>query len=453
MSTLHRGILSCALAVSLILAGVATGSAEQKEWAFTLSPMVGGYVYDGAENIKDDIQYSLGIGYNFTKAWGAEFVAGLTPTDIDDGNGDVDVMHFRMDGLYHFLTDNALVPYLAAGVGIQNKDYENGSDDSEALFNWGGGIKYWLTENTALRADVRHLLTGEVVNNMSYSAGLAWQFAEAAKPEPRDGDGDGVPDDRDQCPGTPRGVQVDDKGCPLDSDGDGVADYLDKCPGTPKGTSVDDKGCPLDSDGDGVPDHLDQCPDTPRGASVDDKGCALDSDGDGVPDYRDKCPDTPKGAPVDAKGCSLDSDGDGVPDYRDKCPDTPAGELVDKDGCTLKMTMRINFDLDKTAIKPEYKSELARAAAFIQKHRDVPYILVAGHTDSLGSESYNRDLSMRRAQAVVDYLVSEHGVDRKRLVARGYGETQPVADNSTAEGRYQNRRVETICCMVLPPEK
>ncbi len=423
MNTLYRGILSCALAVSLALAGVATASAEQKERAFTLSPMVGGYVYDGAENIKDDIQYSLGIGYNFTKSWGAEFVAGLTPTDIDEGNGDVDVMHFRMDGLYHFLTDNALVPYLAAGVGLQNKDYEDGSDDSEALFNWGGGIKYWLTERTALRADVRHLLTGEAVNNMSYSAGLAWQFAEAAKPEPRDSDGDGVPDERDQCPGTPRGVQVDNKGCPLDSDGDGVPDYLDKCPGTPKGVQVDDKGCPLDSDGDGVPDHLDQCPDTPKGASVDDKGCALDSDGDGVPDYRDKC------------------------------PDTPAGELVDEDGCTLKMTMHINFDLDKTAIKPEYESELARAAAFIQKHRDVPYILVAGHTDSLGSESYNKDLSMRRAQAVVDYLVSEHGIDRKRLVARGYGEAQPVADNSTAEGRYQNRRVETICCMVLPPEE
>ncbi|AJF07896.1 hypothetical protein GSUB_04035 [Geoalkalibacter subterraneus] len=416
-------MLSCALAVSLALAGVATASAEQKERAFTLSPMVGGYVYDGAENIKDDIQYSLGIGYNFTKSWGAEFVAGLTPTDIDEGNGDVDVMHFRMDGLYHFLTDNALVPYLAAGVGLQNKDYEDGSDDSEALFNWGGGIKYWLTERTALRADVRHLLTGEAVNNMSYSAGLAWQFAEAAKPEPRDSDGDGVPDERDQCPGTPRGVQVDNKGCPLDSDGDGVPDYRDKCPGTPKGVQVDDKGCPLDSDGDGVPDHLDQCPDTPKGASVDDKGCALDSDGDGVPDYRDKC------------------------------PDTPAGELVDEDGCTLKMTMHINFDLDKTAIKPEYESELARAAAFIQKHRDVPYILVAGHTDSLGSESYNKDLSMRRAQAVVDYLVSEHGIDRKRLVARGYGEAQPVADNSTAEGRYQNRRVETICCMVLPPEE
>ncbi|WP_052464512.1 OmpA family protein [Geoalkalibacter subterraneus] len=423
MNTLYRGILSCALAVSLALAGVATASAEQKERAFTLSPMVGGYVYDGAENIKDDIQYSLGIGYNFTKSWGAEFVAGLTPTDIDEGNGDVDVMHFRMDGLYHFLTDNALVPYLAAGVGLQNKDYEDGSDDSEALFNWGGGIKYWLTERTALRADVRHLLTGEAVNNMSYSAGLAWQFAEAAKPEPRDSDGDGVPDERDQCPGTPRGVQVDNKGCPLDSDGDGVPDYRDKCPGTPKGVQVDDKGCPLDSDGDGVPDHLDQCPDTPKGASVDDKGCALDSDGDGVPDYRDKC------------------------------PDTPAGELVDEDGCTLKMTMHINFDLDKTAIKPEYESELARAAAFIQKHRDVPYILVAGHTDSLGSESYNKDLSMRRAQAVVDYLVSEHGIDRKRLVARGYGEAQPVADNSTAEGRYQNRRVETICCMVLPPEE
>ncbi|MBN2398563.1 MAG: thrombospondin type 3 repeat-containing protein, partial [Deltaproteobacteria bacterium] len=122
----------------------------------------------------------------------------------------------------------------------------------------------------------------------------------------RDSDGDGVPNDTDECPDTPEGVKVDERGCPLDSDGDGVPDYLDKCPGTPKGIEVDCDGCPPDSDGDGVPDYLDRCPGTPTGVKVDEWGCPLDTDGDGVPDHLDKCPGTPKGVKVDEWGCPLD---------------------------------------------------------------------------------------------------------------------------------------------------
>ncbi|QKQ28084.1 thrombospondin type 3 repeat-containing protein [Candidatus Reidiella endopervernicosa] len=81
-------------------------------------------------------------------------------------------------------------------------------------------------------------------------------------------------------------------GAVLDSDGDGVLDDKDRCPDTPKGVAVDAVGCPLDSDGDGVVDMHDQCPDTPKGAAVDTKGCQLDSDGDGVVDMKDQCPNT-----------------------------------------------------------------------------------------------------------------------------------------------------------------
>jgi outer membrane protein OmpA-like peptidoglycan-associated protein len=151
----------------------------------------------------------------------------------------------------------------------------------------------------------------------------------------KDSDGDGVPDDADECPNTPSGVKVDSHGCPLDADGDGVPDYLDKCSNTPKGVKVDASGCPLDSDHDGVPDYLDKCPNTPKGVKIDAFGCPLDSDGDGVPDYLDKCPNTPSGVKVDASGCPLDSDHDGVPDYEDKCPNTPKGVRVDAFGCPL----------------------------------------------------------------------------------------------------------------------
>ncbi len=236
----------------------------------------------------------------------------------------------------------------------------------------------------------------------------------------------------------------------LDSDGDGVPDDRDLCPYTPYGVTVDTNGCPIDSDGDGVPDYLDQCPDTPSGIQVDANGCPFDSDGDGVPDYIDQCPDTPAGATVDKFGCPLDTDGDGVPDYLDQCPGTLKGVQVDEVGCPLNMTLHIQFDTNKADIKPAFKAELDNAAAFIQKYKEVPQIIIEGHTDSRGKEAYNQQLSQRRAKAVREYLVANYPIDAKRLIAVGKGELMPVADNATEAGRGENRRVEIICCAIAP---
>ncbi len=99
-------------------------------------------------------------------------------------------------------------------------------------------------------------------------------------------------------------------------------------------------GAKQDTDGDGVEDNKDICPDTPIGLDVDKFGCPLDSDSDGVPDYLDKCNDTPKNILIDEVGCPIDSDEDGVPDYLDKCPNTPkSSHLVDVNGCTLKQSV------------------------------------------------------------------------------------------------------------------
>ena len=159
----------------------------------------------------------------------------------------------------------------------------------------------------------------------------------------RDKDKDGVKDKFDLCPNTPRGVQVDENGCPLDEDHDGVPDYLDKCLGTPAGAigQVDSLGCEKDTDGDQVPDWRDKCPDTPKEAwgQVDSLGCPIDTDGDGVPDYKDLCPGTPSAAygKIDATGCPLDTDGDGVPDYMDECPGTPSAAYgkINEKGCPI----------------------------------------------------------------------------------------------------------------------
>ena len=199
-----------------------------------------------------------------------------------------------------------------------------------------------------------------------------------------------------------------------------------------------------DADGDGVSDDLDRCPETPKGMKVDKDGCPLDSDGDGVPDSADECPDTPKGFKVDAKGCPVDADGDGVLNGLDKCPDTPPGTKVDKTGCPevgepLLVIENVEFMFDRTDILDAYRFKLATAVEILNNHPKFKVKLV-GHTDSIGTDEYNNDLSLRRAKSVREYLVT-HGIDEGRMDVAGKGESEPVAPNTTDAERMKNRRV------------
>ncbi len=183
-----------------------------------------------------------------------------------------------------------------------------------------------------------------------------------------------------------------------------------------------------------------------------------DSDGDGVIDDRDQCPGTPAGTEVDSTGCPpavemeemiviLDSDNDGVPDADDLCPGTPRGVEVEANGCPkvgqILMTLEgVNFASDSDELTYESEAILDHAASTLNSNSLVN-IEVVGHTDSVGSESYNQSLSERRAAAVVEYLTN-NGVSGSRLISTGMGESNPVADNSTSDGRYRNRRVELV---------
>ena len=213
---------------------------------------------------------------------------------------------------------------------------------------------------------------------------------------------------------------------------DGMADFVEK-------VFFAKARKPMDSDGDGVTDDLDRCPNTPRGVKVDAHGCPLDSDGDGVPDYLDQCPDTPRGVEVDKQGCPLDSDGDGVPDYRDECPDTPKGATVNSVGCWA-LTGTVLFDHDKWELKPAAYPLLDEVVAIMKKNPDITGV-IEGHTDSTGPEAYNQQLSEKRARAVEAYIES-HGIDPARFSVKGYGESKPIAPNDTPQGRQENRRVE-----------
>ncbi|MCB1785876.1 MAG: OmpA family protein [Chromatiaceae bacterium] len=173
-----------------------------------------------------------------------------------------------------------------------------------------------------------------------------------------------------------------------------------------------------------------------------------DADGDGVPDSKDQCPNTPQGVAVNAVGCPLDSDGDGVPDYMDDCPGTRAGTKVDARGCEIAGDVVINvtadhFDFDSATLKPAMESELDDVAAKISASPGSETLEVVGHTDSTGPEGYNQGLSERRAQAAADYLAGK-GISESSITVRGMGESAPVADNGTRDGRAMNRRVEIL---------
>ena len=135
-----------------------------------------------------------------------------------------------------------------------------------------------------------------------------------------------------------------------------------------------------------------------------------------------------------------DSDGDGVTDDRDACPGTPKGARVDAKGCEEQLILQgVTFENNSAQLTPNSTLTLD-SVADILKQRPNFRIQVRGHTDNTGSEDYNMRLSQGRADAVMEYLVSR-GVPADRLSAAGYGESQPVASNDTADGRAQNRRV------------
>ena len=368
--------------------------------------------------------------------------------------------HYKLNNGYILSEDSKWSPFLSLGVGLatyaQAKNYTNTADfkPNEMIVPVGLGVKYQFTDNLAGLYQYNYNFTSND-NHDKVVAGGNDAFGEhflglvLSLGKSKDSDKDGVSDKKDLCPNTPIGVKVDEKGCPIDSDKDGVPDYLDKCPNTPIGEAVDANGCPLDSDKDGVIDSADKCPDTPAGVKVDKNGCPIDSDGDGVADYLDKCPNTPARVQVDKNGCPIDTDGDGIPDYLDKCPEVKG--IAANNGCpgvseeaqnAFNQALRgIQFKTNSSDIKPISNPILNNVVDVIKKNPDYKSIQINGHTDSDGSDEFNMGLSQRRADDVKKYLV-KRGIDASRLTTKGFGESMPVADNKTAEGKHQNRRVD-----------
>lgn len=452
------------LIAAAILLAASQAYAGEKPLSFQVFPYAGGWF--GDEYLSQAWMAGGRLGFAFNEVIGLEAGFEWSPQQFRDDlinlSGDVDASLYHADLLIHFAGARKLTPYALIGGGdliLDPKDYHNPPD--QAVIMWGLGLKYYMTEMIGLRLEARQLfIEDDYPLNIAVTAGLQmrfgghWPAQKVVEAAPRvvDSDGDTVPDDRDRCPGTPQGVTVNDLGCPVDTDGDTVPDGIDSCPNTPAGAKVDAKGCPLDHDGDTVPDGIDKCPNTPVGGKVNAMGCGLDADGDTIPDGIDKCPNTPAGAKIDERGCPVkieeavaaDSDGDTVLDDIDKCPHTPKGTAVDAMGCAQlaeRTTLKgIKFKTAKAIIDPSSYAILDSVVEALKAHPEMK-VEIQGYTDNTGKAASNMKLSQARAMAVQAYLVKK-GIAPKRLSAKGYGPANPVAPNTTEQGRAENRRIE-----------
>lgn len=347
----------------------------------------------GTPDVKDEVGYALALGYRFNKAIGVEVNYGRTSTETEKAgqamyNGiDVRDSRLTLDYYYAFNSEGMVSPYVLLGGGQQNFKVKVLPTDDGTIGNAALGAFVRFNEYVALRAEARDVYNFSNENN-DVLALVGIEFSGA----------------------------------------DGGSSKAYAAEPAPQEKPVEE---------------LAAAPVAPVVVAP------VDTDGDGVADAQDSCPNTPAGVTVDSVGCPLDGDKDGVPDYLDKCPNTAAGVVVDTNGCdkvlteTINKELHVNFDSGKTVVKDEYKAEIGEVAALLKQYPGTS-AEIQGHTDSSGKKASNDKLSQERADAVKDVLVKDFGVDASRVTAKGYGSSQPVADNKTADGKAKNRRVIAI---------
>lgn len=376
-----KKMMLCTVMVVGLLGMAQKGQCGPKSGEFTISPMIGGHIFEGNqdpfgfdEELDNGVTVSLGLGYQISKALGLELVINATDTEADPGDVDINVYPVRLDLFYNLVQEGAFVPYIAAGMGSITFSADNVDNDTDFMVNYGLGVKYYMADSIALRGDVRHLISfDETQSNLIYTVGLVFGFGGEKKEATR-------VQMKEEKP-----VEAVVVAAEKDSDGDGVLDSADKCPNTAEGTEVDKKGCPVAK-----------------------KVEVIDSDKDGVADDKDKCAGTPLGANVNANGCWVIKD--------------------------------LRFDLGKTTILASSKPNVDEVVVVLKKNPKMK-LEIQGYTDNSGSAKFNQKLSEKRAIAVMDYISSK-GIAKKRLTAKGYGIENPAETNETEEGRALNRRVE-----------
>jgi OmpA-OmpF porin, OOP family len=327
---------------------------EVGQWYF--GPQAGFTFADSDRQVDDAAHFGAVLGKHFSPNWSLELNALGSNHDFEVGNQDVDLLPVSLDLLRVFNRGAPVAPYLSLGAGALSVDPQGPGSNEDFMAQAGFGLLWRVWENSSgsstfsLRPEVkaRWAESGRE-DPVDYLAGIGFVYAHGAEKAP---------------PPAP--------------------------PPPPP-------------------------PPEPAAAAP--------------------APPPPPPPPSD-------TDGDGVTDDRDRCPGTPRGVAVDADGCPRKGSITltgVNFETNSATLTADSSSALDAVAADLMKYPRLK-IEVEGHTDSVGADGYNLKLSERRANSVREYLVGR-GVDAAQLTARGYGEARPEADNASAEGRAQNRRV------------
>lgn len=306
----------------------------------------------------------------------------------DDNNESRNLLHYiNIYGIRRFFSDTVLVnPYLAVGPGmtLYNKDVN-------AALNGGVGLQLRLSNNIFLQTQVAYHVNFSALinNNVSTSIGLFGIILQRKKSKAKinsdlnpalqpitDIDGDGIPNIDDACPTIPGPAAF--HGCP-DTDRDGISDNEDKCPLEPGSFAYG--GCPE--------------------------------------------PNVSSPSPITYIDTLI------VDNVPQQTPDSISAVINE-------LAQHIYFETNKATFKATSTHVLNRIVELL-KNRPFKQLLIEGHTDNTGTVNRNQQLSAERAKTVFEYLVSQ-GLDSKKILTKGYGETKPVADNKTSEGRARNRR-------------
>lgn len=379
---------------------------------FRTSRMNPGLAFNYMKGLNNHMDFSGSLGFSFLNY----------PNNDGTGFIGTDELYIEATGQVNFklLTDNYIVnPFVNLGAGVSKYGGKYG-----AFIPTGLGLQVNLADEAfvILNSQYRIGITENASYHFYHSVGIVSNISPKKVEAPKtvappvvvlDRDGDGVVDSLDRCPDTPGLVAL--KGCP-DRDGDGVADIDDKCPDVFGLAKY--RGCPIpDTDGDGINDEVDKCPTVPGVARY--QGCPIpDTDGDGVNDEEDKCPTEP--GPASNFGCPV----------IDKV-------IVEK---VNKAAQNVFFQTGSYKLLPKSYPSLKEVVAILKENPSYK-IDVDGYTDITGNADKNQVLSENRAGAVKAYLIG-NGIDESRIISKGHGINDPIADNKTAAGRAKNRRVE-----------
>ena len=438
----------------LLLAMLTVAHAGVTAGSFSLSPYVGGYSFLGREHLETRPVYGLRAGYNFTKNFGTEAVFDYVRTEgsrVD--NGDMNVYNWHLDALYHFMPAGPLVPYLAAGYGGQTRESEAEGEFTHGTFNYGGGVKYFLTDSLALRGDVRGLLNKHdehTYHNIEYTVGVDFLFggvkpmaAAVSQPEAPVQEAPLAPiPAQEPTPGhfkyciTLHGEFDIDKALirpEYRPEIERVGDFMKKYPST---TAV-------------IEGHTDNVGNAEYNLDLSQRRA------EAVVNYLVENLGIERSR-LSAKGYGLtrpvadNSTDEGRQKNRrieaiiDCAFDVKEVEPPER----LCIYLVIDFDSGKSDIKPQYRDEIAKVGDYMKTYPTTTAV-IEGHTDNVGSDEVNMKLSLERAQATVNFLVQNFGIDASRLSAKGYGATRRIAYNSTPEGRAKNRRVDAVIDCVI----